>query len=320
MQLPKNIMQIGTINEFYRVYMEDYVYTYIKQLEQTEQTDKLKIYLFGKQEYKQDEMFLYIFGAADSDKGILSIQNQFFSKYEILGIMNVYRGQKEISLQNSITFCVSGFFVFYEQNPAMQAFLIYNYQQKEKEENTKFEEKKEVIPEKVRNYRNRKDAQHGKTIYAATYIMGIVICIIAITAINRYDKMHGFNENILQAGNMNTTPVAESKTEVAFYIEETIESQEESKYEATEENTTVEEASQTSFWEQIITTSEEAVTETSEEPSIESYTEYVVEKGDNLAEICRAFYGNENRLKEICLLNSIDDPDKIKQGQKILLP
>lgn len=48
--------------------------------------------------------------------------------------------------------------------------------------------------------------------------------------------------------------------------------------------------------------------------------EYYVEKGDSLAGIARRFYGTSSRVKDICRLNGIEDPDMIEQGQKLLLP
>lgn len=57
--------------------------------------------------------------------------------------------------------------------------------------------------------------------------------------------------------------------------------------------------------------------QTSSEPS---YTIYEVQRGDTLAKICIRFYGNEDRVQEICDLNEIKDKDTILYGQKILLP
>lgn len=48
--------------------------------------------------------------------------------------------------------------------------------------------------------------------------------------------------------------------------------------------------------------------------------EYYVEKGDSLAGISRKFYGTTARVKDICRLNDISNPDLIEQGQKLLLP
>lgn len=327
MQLPQNIMQIGTLNEFYRIYMEDYVYTYLKQLEQDEHPDKVKVYLFGKQEYKQDEMFLYIFGAVDSDRGILSIQHEFLPEYDILGIMTLNHSQKEISLQNGTSFKVNGFFVFYEQNPAMQAFLVYNYQEKEiPEPEEKIEIPKPYIkqrdPEILKQYQNKKKNSKNNGIYALTYAMAIFLCIVTITAINRYDKLQGFNQDILQAGNLTANQMEETHSEEIFqediYIEELIETEASiPESEETEQPSTyVEETTQT---EEAISL-EETTVETEPEQEETKYKEYIIKKGDSLAKICRNLYGNEEKLKEVCVINDIENPDEIIQGQKIFLP
>ena len=47
---------------------------------------------------------------------------------------------------------------------------------------------------------------------------------------------------------------------------------------------------------------------------------YTVKSGDNLANICRHFYGNLDKMDEICELNSISDPNRLAAGQKIILP
>lgn len=47
---------------------------------------------------------------------------------------------------------------------------------------------------------------------------------------------------------------------------------------------------------------------------------YIIQKGDTLLEISLRQYGSVAKMKEICSLNQIEDPDDIKVGQKILLP
>lgn len=48
--------------------------------------------------------------------------------------------------------------------------------------------------------------------------------------------------------------------------------------------------------------------------------EYFIQKGDNLLKILRTYYGDESKLKEVCDLNGIIDPNNIQVGQTILLP
>ncbi len=47
---------------------------------------------------------------------------------------------------------------------------------------------------------------------------------------------------------------------------------------------------------------------------------YEVERGDTLYTICQKIYGDTSQVKKICELNDISDPDRIRSGQKIILP
>lgn len=47
---------------------------------------------------------------------------------------------------------------------------------------------------------------------------------------------------------------------------------------------------------------------------------YTVKEGDTLADICRMYYGTDEKMEEICAFNGIDNPNHILPGQKIKLP
>ena len=47
---------------------------------------------------------------------------------------------------------------------------------------------------------------------------------------------------------------------------------------------------------------------------------YTVRPGDNLSKISKYFYGDANKYSAIASANSIDDPNKIKVGQKLVIP
>lgn len=59
--------------------------------------------------------------------------------------------------------------------------------------------------------------------------------------------------------------------------------------------------------------------EPAQEPAAE-LASYVVQRGDTLIGICIRKYGSDARVREICSLNNIDNPDDIKEGEKIFLP
>lgn len=47
---------------------------------------------------------------------------------------------------------------------------------------------------------------------------------------------------------------------------------------------------------------------------------YTVQPGDNLSKISQRFYGDANKYPQILKANSLEDPDKIRAGQKLLIP
>jgi nucleoid-associated protein YgaU len=47
---------------------------------------------------------------------------------------------------------------------------------------------------------------------------------------------------------------------------------------------------------------------------------YAVQPGDNLSKISTHFYGDANKYPKILKANQLEDPDKIKAGQKLVIP
>lgn len=47
---------------------------------------------------------------------------------------------------------------------------------------------------------------------------------------------------------------------------------------------------------------------------------YVVGKGETLYDICRSYYNSLQMVKKVVEINNLDDPDKIYEGQKLILP
>ena len=47
---------------------------------------------------------------------------------------------------------------------------------------------------------------------------------------------------------------------------------------------------------------------------------YTVQPGDNLSKISKHFYGDANKYVKIMQANKLEDPDKIKAGQELIIP
>jgi nucleoid-associated protein YgaU len=57
-----------------------------------------------------------------------------------------------------------------------------------------------------------------------------------------------------------------------------------------------------------------------QEASSQGGQTYTVQPGDNLSKISKHFYGDPNKYNAIVKANQIQDPDKIKPGQKLIIP
>ena len=47
---------------------------------------------------------------------------------------------------------------------------------------------------------------------------------------------------------------------------------------------------------------------------------YTVKSGDNLGKISKQFYGDASKYMTIAKANNLEDPDKIKVGQELIIP
>ena len=135
-QIPKNVMQIGEINPHTKIYMEDYVHTFLERRKTSE------VYLaFGKKEEQNGALYYMIYGVekkTDWDRGSLP----YFRKYDRLGTIQGPAGARTLKPVRADSILLDGYFIFYEQNEDMQAYMIAV---RETEEIRGSEEKEAVI-------------------------------------------------------------------------------------------------------------------------------------------------------------------------------
>ncbi len=54
--------------------------------------------------------------------------------------------------------------------------------------------------------------------------------------------------------------------------------------------------------------------------SSQSGQTYTVQAGDNLSKISKQFYGDPNKYQAIVKANQLENPDKIRPGQQLIIP
>ena len=118
LQIPKNVMQIGEIGAHTKIYMEDYVHTFVERIQ-----DAQTYLVFGRKEERNDVMIYLIYGVekkTDWDRG----SYPYFKKYDRLGTLERTNGKSVFKPIRGSGIALDGYFIFYEQNEDMQSYMI----------------------------------------------------------------------------------------------------------------------------------------------------------------------------------------------------
>ena len=407
--LPKNVRQIGEPEESRKIYIEDYVITYLKRFAREEPLGSRIAVLLGNPERRRGIPHLFIRSAVAlkeleySEGGIpftdevwaevYSAIKEYFPAQDILGWflsvpgypmeldpglakihVNCFGGVDKVLLvaeptdgdedffayENGRLARQKGYYIFYEQNEAMQRFMIdtgdgESIDAKEQYEDRAIKSFRAIVQEKKENSGQKRVMTF---LYTASTFLVMVVLVIGITLINNYEKMEGLemalsdisrtleSQDAPAAAVSETVDSAEAATQKngessgaaaeAAALEEAgtggAQSGEEQSGEAagaqavpeeTEDEAAAEAAAEGTEEDAADQASEEAVQEeAAQEASAESVVPetYVVQAGDTLLGISRKIYGRDDQIDAICSLNGIDDSDHILVGQKLLLP
>lgn len=403
LDLPKNVQQIGEPEENRKIYIEDYVITYLKRFAKEEALSSRMAILLGNSERMGGIPYLFIKSAIAlkeleySDGGIpftdevwaevYSTIKEYFPAQDILGWflsvpgypmeldpgllkihVNYFGGVDKVLMVEEPTdgdedfFAYEqgkltrqrGYYIFYEQNEAMQRFMIDTGDGESIDEKEQFEDRA------IKSFRaivqEKKELSGQKRVmtflYTASTFLVMVVLVIGITLINNYEKMEGLEmalSDISRTLESQDTPAAAEAVDSAETAaqqngeasgaaaeaaapeeDETSGAQsgegqsgEAAGAQAAPEETEDEAAAEGTEEDAADQASEEAVQEEAvQEASAESVVPetYVVQAGDTLLGISRKIYGRDDQIDAICSLNGIDDSDHILVGQKLLLP
>ncbi len=140
MELPKNVTQIGETDKFCKIYMEDYVVSYMKQMNRHAEDKTMGLALYGKCSSEDNISYYFIYGAAKLNylqrevKHLSQAQNQeierfrrkYFADSEFIGYVLLNGDMIEgIWLMESMgSRYVKGYACFYEKNDCMLAYML----------------------------------------------------------------------------------------------------------------------------------------------------------------------------------------------------
>lgn len=215
MELPKNITQIGETNQRCKIYVEDYVVSYMKQLNKVACDKDMAVALYGVRKEEEEISYLFLYGACKltflqrETRHLSQVQQQeierertkYFPEYTFLGyrLLNGEMIEGMHVCEQGICRYISGYAQFYEKNDNMLAYMLdarealrpetvertkYDAVKKKQEERrSRYEEK--VLPE--RKYQNTAPAESSpglRGMRVAVVALFAVLCMLGITALN----------------------------------------------------------------------------------------------------------------------------------------
>lgn len=383
-KLPKNVRQIGDGSSEKKIYVEDYVVTFLEK--GTADAAPKKAVLFG--EVRERELCPYIFveGALEIEsfsmdnaarerlreemeryfRGkqvvgwfLLSEESPFMANAEVTEIFQrEFVGEHQVLIvrdaqeRETETYMMEedhpvrqpGYYVYYEKNPQMQEYMISRNAGKS------VETENPVKDDAIRRFRKIIQAKKtlpklsvsGKAAYAASGFLAVTVLALGATMVYNYGKMTEVERSLAQltshvdSQSQYLTDEGEA-TPVMLHIENEALLEEQTKADgaaatAAEAETDMAKAvqgtsseTQGNNPEQALLENTAAESETSSDAqevpaSAVGRASYTVKLGDTLAGISEMYYGNLEKVSDICMLNGIDDENTILPGQKILLP
>ena len=148
LKIPKNVMQIGTGSPNVKLYMEDYVHTFLERCQ-----GKETCLAFGQQEEKDGIRYYLIYGVekeTDSRRGNFP----YFQKLERIGKIEKKEAAVRFWTVRGEEIQIGGYFIFYEQNEEMQAYMIA-----EREQNRPAAVEEERVMEAISARREKRKAE-----------------------------------------------------------------------------------------------------------------------------------------------------------------
>ncbi len=142
MELPKNITQIGEADRTCKIYVEDYVVSYMKQLSRQTQDKGPVIALYGKYTKEQALSYFFIYGACQilsiskevrhlsqaQNQEVERLRQRYFPEYDFLGY-HIFDGEMAEGmhiLEQDTCRYIKGYACFYEKNDSMLAYMVDN--------------------------------------------------------------------------------------------------------------------------------------------------------------------------------------------------
>ena len=140
MELPRNITQVGETDRNCKIYVEDYVISYMRQMNRFAEQKEMTIALYGKMSVEEQITYCFVYGACviqtiskevrhlsqAQSQEIEKMRRKYFPEQEFLGY-HILNGDMiegiRICDQNSCRY-IKGYACFFEKNDTMLAYML----------------------------------------------------------------------------------------------------------------------------------------------------------------------------------------------------
>ncbi|MBR1855112.1 MAG: LysM peptidoglycan-binding domain-containing protein [Lachnospiraceae bacterium] len=140
MELPKNVTQIGEVDRHCKVYVEDYVVSYLKQLNTQAESKEISVALYGRHEQENGLDYHFIYGACKVEQlprevrhlsqaqlqEVEKYRRKYFPELAFAGyrLLNGEMIEGFYIRDQDICRYIAGYAQFYEKNDAMLAYML----------------------------------------------------------------------------------------------------------------------------------------------------------------------------------------------------
>lgn len=161
LKIPKNVMQIGTGSPNVKLYMEDYVHTFLERCQ-----GKETCLVFGQQEEKDGIRYYLIYGV-EKETDFRRGNFPYFQKLERIGKIEKKEASVRFWTVRGEEIQIGGYFIFYEQNEEMQAYMIA-----EREQSRPADVEEERVMEAINARREKRKAEAAADAARGTTVSG----------------------------------------------------------------------------------------------------------------------------------------------------
>lgn len=247
MELPRNITQIGESDRRCKIYVEDYVISYLKQMNQVACDKDMAVALYGVCKEEDEVSYLFLYGACKltflqretrhlsqaQQQEIETFRSRYFPEYCFLGyrLLNGEMIEGFHVCEQGICRYISGYAQFYEKNDSMLAYMLDAREEAPPEvvEQQKYEVVKKKQEERRAEYEegnSQRTAPGGKPgslrgMRVAVVAVFALLCVIGLTSMNGEGSLEDLQvmaRQVLEEATQQKTSNAESEAKDGVHV------------------------------------------------------------------------------------------------------